>query len=362
MATNPMQRKARNSFLLGMLLMLVIAGTVIGILFVQLKNYKDKEKAELQASVKVWVLNSDVSSGQVITTDMLKQQTVNRNFVPTNATGDLAILNNYALQDKEGNNVTTEYKNNEARLYITRNNKKAELKQEEATGSYYVDNSGADNGKEYIDLVEAPLVAKVDMYKNTVITTDMIAKGDNTTTDDVRKQEYNMITLPSQIATGDYIDIRLALPSGQDYIVVAKKEVQIPEIGGIPSEDTIWVNLSEEEILTMNNAIVEAWRTGSKLYANTYTEAGMQTAAIPTYSVSKEVYTLILSNPNVVEQAKKELNKRYNVEQRNGPLNSAISNSGEEGADNLKTKMEESGSNSKDTRKKFLDSMAGIEK
>ena len=44
MATNPMQRKARNSFLLGMSLTLVIAGAVIALLILQLKNYKEKEK------------------------------------------------------------------------------------------------------------------------------------------------------------------------------------------------------------------------------------------------------------------------------------------------------------------------------
>ena len=38
MATNPMQRKARNSFLLGMLVMLLITGIVIAILFMQLMN------------------------------------------------------------------------------------------------------------------------------------------------------------------------------------------------------------------------------------------------------------------------------------------------------------------------------------
>ena len=42
MATNPMQRKARNSFLLGMLITLVIAGAIIALLFIQLKNYKEK--------------------------------------------------------------------------------------------------------------------------------------------------------------------------------------------------------------------------------------------------------------------------------------------------------------------------------
>lgn len=358
MATNPMQRKARNSFLLGILATLIVTGIVIGLLVVQLKNYKDKEKAELAASTKVWVLNANVSSGQVITTDMLKQQTINKNLVPSNATGDLAILDNYSLQDKEGNNVTTEVKNNESKLYITRNNKKSELKQED-TGSFYIDNNEESNGKEYIDLVQVPLVAKVDMYKNTVITTDMIAKGDNTTTDDVRRQEYNMIVLPTQIETGDYIDIRLAMPSGQDYIVVAKKEVQVPEIGGIPSESTIWVNLSEGEILMMNNAIVEAWQIGAKLYANIYTEAGTQKAATPTYAVNAAVAALIDKNPNIVKQARSELYAIYNqVNSERTSINAAIQNSGEQGQENLKTKQQESNANLLDERKKMLDSLA----
>ena len=61
MATNPMQRKARNSFLLGMLVMLLIAGVVIALLFMQLMNKIKKEKEELQASVNAYVLNQDVS-------------------------------------------------------------------------------------------------------------------------------------------------------------------------------------------------------------------------------------------------------------------------------------------------------------
>ena len=42
MATNPMQRKARNSFLLGIIVTLIITGVVIALLMLQLKNYKDK--------------------------------------------------------------------------------------------------------------------------------------------------------------------------------------------------------------------------------------------------------------------------------------------------------------------------------
>ena len=107
MATNPMQRKARNSFLLGMLLMLLISGIVIALLLIQLKNYKEKEAEEHANSVRVWVLGQNVISGQVITTDMLTEQVINKNLVPSNAIGDMTILSNYALTDKEVNDVIT---------------------------------------------------------------------------------------------------------------------------------------------------------------------------------------------------------------------------------------------------------------
>ena len=111
MATNPMQRKARNSFLLGMLVMLLISGVVIALLFMQLSNKIKKEQEELKASVKAYVLTQNVSSGQVITTDMLTLQTVNKNLVPSNATSDISLIENYALEDKEGNEIYTKYPN-----------------------------------------------------------------------------------------------------------------------------------------------------------------------------------------------------------------------------------------------------------
>ena len=105
MATNPMQRKARNSFLLGMVITLILTGAVIAFLILQLKNYREKEANEQANSVKVWVLSQNVISGQVITTDMLTQQVTNKNLVPSNAIGDMSILSNYALTDKEGNEI-----------------------------------------------------------------------------------------------------------------------------------------------------------------------------------------------------------------------------------------------------------------
>lgn len=360
MATNPMKRRAKIAGLLGALITLVITGSIIAFLMVKLKDYKEKEAEEIANSVKVWVLSQDVKSGQVITTDMLKQQTINKNVIPTNAIGDMTILSDYSLEDKEGNEVITEYKNNVATLYLRKNGTKYELKMEDETGSYYIEEDGE---KSFVVLAEVPVVAKVDMNKNTIITVDTIAKSNEKITDDLRKQEYNMLVLPTQLESGEYIDIRLSLPTGQDYIIVSKKQVEIPQVGGIDLDDTIWVKLNEEETITMNNAMVDAYRIlGSKLYVTTYTEAGMQEAATPTYVPTESVKELIKSNPNVVETARNELVKRYNnyyEAVRNEVINPSINYNGEEGEDNLKTKVNESISNSKENRKQYLDSLAG---
>ena len=365
MATNPMQRKARNSFLLGMLLMLVITGAIIALLFMQLMNMKKKENEQNAAMVQAYVLNQDVSSGQVITNDMLTMQTVNKNLVPSNATSNLEIISNYALQDKEGNDVYTKTDNNgNAKMYIkiaSRNNKEFEVLTSD-TGNYYIEDNDEDV---YIDLNSVPLVAKVSMKKNTLITTELLNKSDNIVQDDVRKQEYNMIVLPTDLVTGDYIDVRLMLPSGQDYIVVSKKEVEVPNINGVDSQDTIWMNFTEDEILHMSCAIVDAYKlNGAKLYATKYTEAGMQQAATPTYPADASTVALLQSDPNILERAMDEIKARYSntnaTDLRNNYINSTIGEQGDQAQSNIQTKMQESITNSKNSRKEYLDSLAGV--
>ena len=362
MATNPMQRKARNSFLLGMLVMLLISGIIIALLFMQLMNKIKKEQEDLKASVNAYVLNQDVSSGQIITSDMLDIQVVNKNIVPSNATSDISVIENYALQDKEGNEIYTKTKNNESKLYINKHGSEYEVKQEEETDNYYIERN---NEKEYLELNTVPLVAKVTMKKNTLITTELISKSDNLVQNDVRKQEYNMIVLPMDLVTGDYIDVRIMLPSGQDYIVVAKKEVEIPNINGVDSEDTIWINLTEDEILHMSCAIIDAYQIkGAKMYATKYTEAGMQDAATPTYPLNESTTKLLQNDPNILEKAMNEIINRYNstnaAQLRNDYINGVINSQGEQTQSNIETNMQESITNSRNARKEYLDSLAGV--
>lgn len=146
--------------------------------------------------------------------------------------------------------------------------------------------------------ISQDVVAKIDLTAGTILTTGMLdLPGDATVTNDLREQEYNMITLPTNLSVGDFIDIRLQLPNGGDYIVISKKKV------ANCNNTTLWLKMNEEEILTMSNAIIEYYiMAGSKLYATKYTDPGMQTVSIPTYCPNSEVIALINGNKNITSE------------------------------------------------------------
>ena len=308
MAVNPMQKKATTAALIAVLVTLLITGAVIALLMMKVGNL-NKQIAEKRANLgKVFVLNSDVKSGQEITSEMLKLQEVEMSTVPTSAVGSIiSVFNNYRLEDVKGNIVFTD---ENGRMYIQENNQKKYIVKNEddykKTSYYYEEN------KQPVELNTVPLVAKVALKKNTVLTFDLIARSNDRVTDDVRIQEYNVVQLPTQIADKEFIDIRLRLPNGSDYIVVSHKQIELPQIDGVETEDTIWLKLSEDEILMMSSAIVESYMVkGYNLYATRYVEAGTQEAATPTYLPNADVTLLMEKDPNIIQVAKNELFNRY---------------------------------------------------
>lgn len=410
MASNPIQKKVRNAGLIGAAITLVIMSIVVAFLLMQLNKIKEEQKEVEESYRNVYMLNQNVKSGQVITEDMLTMGTAQIQHIPSNATSTLTTFINYSLTDNEGNKVysdeqgmyilkDSEYmevyvEDNKYYTYLSNGQKeeltgvrqaelqsdgygtyliktatlKTRLYKENDTEEYYVlrvkYNTNSENTpvreKEYVDILGAPLVAKIDMDRNTVLTLDMLSLG-SIVTADVRKQEYNAIVLPVDLTTGDYVDIRLMLPNGQDFIVVSKKMVELPVIDGMESEETIWVNLSEDEILSMSCAIVEAYRiNGAKLYATKYTDPGIQEKATPTYPISAEAYELIKADPNVTERAEKELRNRYTQELvniRNNTINNELSKT-ENSETNVPNQMNESIVKTQEERKKYLQSLA----
>lgn len=192
-------------------------------------------------------------------------------------------------------------------------------------------------------------IAKIDLSAGTILTKSMITASEETTKDDVRAQEYNMISLPSKLAEGDFIDIRLQLPNGADYIVVSKKQVQEC------NASTIWLNMNEEEIELMSNAIIEYYiMKGSKLYASVYTEPGIQTASVGTYVPNSSVSTLISSNPNIKNYINQERYSDALKAIRNNNITSSLNQYSEDAIKNIEENMQEEIKTLKQTRESYF--------
>ena len=402
MASNPMQRKARNSFLLGMIITLLITGAIIVFLFLQL-NQQIQARKELEAQkVNVFTLSTDVKSGQVITEDMFTMLSVDKNTIPANATSVIDVIDSWYLQTKDGQMFYTDadglylneadslielteqdggyYRNDtgdrvtlrtnplsyEGYLFMVDTNNEDSITRvyQEANGNYYRFRLQSDNTtitKEYIDVNNVPVVAKLDLMKNTVVTADLVVQSDEVITDDVRREEYNMITLPVDLMTDDYIDIRIMFPNGQNFIVVSKALVEIPQNpDGTYISDTIWLNLREDEILMMSSAIVEAYGVqGAKIYATKYAEPGMQAAATPNYVPNQDVLAEIQRDPNIVETAMNEIKSRITQDAanlRNQYIQSIINN--DQGySGNVQSGIETGITNSDSARRQYIESM-----
>jgi len=147
-------------------------------------------------------------------------------------------------------------------------------------------------------------VTKIDLAQNTPLIQSMLFVN-GATPHDLRNNEFKLITLPSKLKMGDFADIRIKFPTGHDYIVLTKKKVMDLSL------DTIWLEMDEEEILTMSSAIVDAYLEQATIYALSYVDPYMQNEAITTYPVSSNVLELIQADPNIVHIARTALEKKH---------------------------------------------------
>ncbi len=304
MAMNPMQRKANNYLLMGILGTLIVTGVIIGFLYMQLNKLKQENKARETTQKSVYVVTQDIKSGE-------------------------AVEGNISIKEIEP----------------------AGLPSDALTGT--------------AEITEKT-IAKIDLKKGTVVTQSMVQESDEATTNGLRRQEYNVIILPSQIETGDYIDVRVRFSDGTDYIVASKKKVTIPEIEGVPSANTIQINMDESEMLVMSCAIIDAYQDlGSLLYATTYVDPGLQTSVTPTYAPSGLVQNEIRINPNIEQEAKNALISRYNNQiiasgttARNA-IESNISQYAQDKVDNIEAGVQKEITRAQEARESYLQSLGG---
>ena len=316
MATmNPLEKKARSSFIKGLLIAGLIGIIVIVILTVQIFKMRGEENQRIASQKNVVIIKQDIKSGEEITSDML---------LTVKANSEVASTGAMTMADFSTLSTATDDAGNTANLRV---------------------------------------LAKIDISAKTVITEDMLSTEETAVSNDLRQQEYNMIVLPSTLADGDTIDIRLRLPNGADYIVLSKKKVKLADLNGAVSATTILINVTEDQILTMSAAIVDAYKiSGSKLYATKYTDPGLQAVATATYIPSNDTINLIDKDPNIVTTARNALITRYNenystyrtgIQSTINSIDSSTQQSRVESGTSSETATQQA------ERKTYLDSLAG---
>ena len=149
----------------------------------------------------------------------------------------------------------------------------------------------------------------------------------------------------------------MRLPNTNDLIVVSKKEIMNIY------DNTIGLNLAEEDILILNSAIVETFvmNGSAELYLAKYVEPGMQEKATYTYSPTAQTVELIQNDPNIVTTAREAIATKYaNSGTVRNPINNTLSQySAEDIKNNIEIGIRKQIEDAKNARESYLSELEG---
>lgn len=140
--------------------------------------------------------------------------------------------------------------------------------------------------------------SKVSISPGTPITTDMVMK--DKILDSERDIDITANRWPIGLKVGDYVDLRITYPRGEDFIVLSHKRVMSMV------NQTIKINASEEEQVLYQSALVDFYLSrgyGSDIYLTRYIEPGIQADAKVFYSIPTRIATVVAQDPNIVDKA-----------------------------------------------------------
>ncbi len=141
------------------------------------------------------------------------------------------------------------------------------------------------------------MLFKIAVNPGTPIMSNMLMTED--ITDDVRDRDITLDRITVGVRNGDYVDIRMTMPYGDDYIVLSHKRIHNIQ------DNTFKMYLSESEWLTYQGAMIDKYlnqQYGCVIYADRYVEPGVQAEAERYYAVPQNIAALIQSDPNVLDK------------------------------------------------------------
>mgnify|MGYP002108818228 FL=1 len=228
MMLGPMKKKMITTGVIAFLIPTIVIGVIFGL---YAKN-KKAEIAELRVKAETqmaYVLAEDLPVNHIMSESDVTLVEAKKETLPNDAYIATPIL------DKNGNAVT------------------------DKTGNIQYNYDKAFIGRKLKSATSA----------RTIISDALFLQDSDNLSVDLRSREFNMISLPSTLVEGDYIDIRILYPTGEDYLVVAGKEVV--GTGANADSNSIFLELDEEEIVRMSSAIIESYiADGINVYATKY--------------------------------------------------------------------------------------------
>lgn len=138
---------------------------------------------------------------------------------------------------------------------------------------------------------------KVAVNPGTTILKNMVM--DEELIDSMRERDITLNRLTVGLEVGDYIDIRMTMPYGDDYVVLSHKRVY--EI----NDSTIKLYMTELEWNIFQGALIDYYLNseyGCVIYGDKYIEPGLQEEAVNFYAVPDNIAALLQKNPNIVDK------------------------------------------------------------
>lgn len=153
---------------------------------------------------------------------------------------------------------------------------------------------------------------RTSLQEGTVLTTEDINYTE--VMDSQRYYDIMIDQMPIGVEAGDYVDIRILFPYGEDMIALTCKKIE--EINNGVAKFIF----SEEEIVVYNSMLLDKIiYQGTTIYATEYVDAGSQYAAEAFYPVNKSQQDLLVDNPNALVLIKEEMKlKRQATEEMLG--------------------------------------------
>ena len=195
MAINPMQRKARNSFLLGFLLALIIGAIISYFLYTKMSMIQKAFDKVDESRSYVYVAMEDLKSGDEIILD--EDSNPIDEFAINDEKSQNGLIGKSLITEREeenNNNNKNENVNEDVKL-LQRRRLQTTLSSDKLinrnmfTYEYHESTNDKSDDSDGYTRVYKKLIMKIDVPAGTIITKDMVETVDDKKTDDQRLQE-----------------------------------------------------------------------------------------------------------------------------------------------------------------------------